>query len=294
MKKMFFAVAVAALSMASCSKEPSTVSNNSDQILLGGSVMSVEARGAGAINSGYTSFVAGVVAYDANITAPIFNQAVTFVNGTKSAVSGQKYPATGNVNFVGYAPETATVNSGVASFTIDGKDDVMYASEKTGSKADATLGTHPELAFAHKLTQLQFKVKADDATAQSVWSTIKKITIEDQHNTFDLDLTTGTLTATGTANNSIAAFEGSLAVDLTAQVADYVMVEAGKASVKAIVVSEKGGSEVSIAVNIPAAATFVAGTAYEITLNLKGTENIQVSATVAEWLVGTPQTVDVE
>lgn len=121
------------------------------------------------------------------------------------------YPETGYVNFYAYYPkvESPTYETSAikASYTIDGTQDIMWATPVDGTsaipKAKSNNGTaptqqQPNFAFVHKLQQIKFCLKAGTG-----WDTsdnnskVKSISITNTYKTVSLNVVTGELTWTG-------------------------------------------------------------------------------------------------
>ena len=96
----------------------------------------------------------------------------------------------------GFAPQ-ATINAGQVAYTISGKEDIMVTSEISGSRTD---NTGKELTFNHLLTQLKFKLVAEDADAITYWGSITSITVKNVEKNLVLKLNTGELSIATTSN----------------------------------------------------------------------------------------------
>lgn len=135
-------------------------------------------------------------------SADIINGVLEFSDSkTPVAFSPTKYyPFNDRMYFCGLYPSTAWTSIGTtASFTFDGKDDVMAAAEVNSTKSEAQAAT-PVLAFRHLLTLLTVKVKASDADAATAWGNLKEITLAKVGNgapftTVAVDLATGSAAA---------------------------------------------------------------------------------------------------
>lgn len=105
-----------------------------------------------------------------------------------SGAENPYYPADETIPlyFIGLYPTAATegdpdwtfsAEKSEASFTFDGKADVMHAGEVSKSKGEylAEDGKAPALAFAHQLTLLHVYLKAENENAQAAWGEITGI-----------------------------------------------------------------------------------------------------------------------
>jgi hypothetical protein len=63
--------------------------------------------------------------------------------------------------------------------TLDGKTDLMYATQISSNKAAATATDYPTLTFKHLATRLVVSVKAENAEAVVMWGNLKKIELVD-------------------------------------------------------------------------------------------------------------------
>lgn len=289
MKKTMILAAAAVFTMVSCVKERIGVENGTQPaIVLGSSVSTIATRGP--VDSDYTTLTAGVVGYtgSATVAAPTFIQdPITFTNGLSTTVTGQYYPSDGSaVKFVGYAPAGAALAAGIATFAIDGTQDVMYAPEVSGTKA---VTTAPNLAFVHKLTQLQFQVAAQDAAAIAAWGNVTKIEVLGRENSIALNLATGAAAASGSA--VFTAFTGSQALTTTlAGAGEGTMIyplSSAALSLKVYTANNTAGQPIDLT-----SQTFAAGNAYKVNLTFKAAA-VTLTATVTDWIDGSSVSQDI-
>lgn len=137
-----------------------------------------------------------------------------------SATDKMYYPATGKVNFVAYYPystdnslkPTSPTDAPIYNIKVTQQDpqkdiDLLYAART--ADYDKTSGT-VQLDFKHKLSKLIINVVPDIANgvtveeAQSVELSIKNL-----YETATMDITNGTLSATGTNTHTITGFSAS-------------------------------------------------------------------------------------
>ena len=215
----------------------------------------------------------------------------------------------------GFYPSTWSPAANNATFTVDGKTDVMATTEYTTTKGQAKENTYPALAFNHLLTQLIIKVQADDAG--TVGTEVNKIELVGVDNTDNVPTTctytyaTNTVEFSGTAG-PLAAYKTGTDDAFTSQteklttegaVVAYVLCPAitnpssntdyklkvsyaGTETTVPIDLKQKGSSETAFTGS-------TAGYAFNVTLNFIATE-IKATATVTDWLEGGETTVDVE
>ena len=173
--------------------------------------------------------------------------------------------------------------AGKVTFTNpDGTVDALLAGEVVGSKND---NTGKVLKFAHKTTQLKFKVVAD--ASLTAGTTVNKITVLNAELPNGFDLTTGTATYGQPASLDVPGL--TTPVEITATAAD-----AGKP----VMIKPMSGNTVSLDIETSTAifngvtatirddAEFKEGKAYTITLTFKQ-QSLSLTATVAEWTTGT-------
>lgn len=189
----------------------------------------------------------------------------------------------------GFAPQAA-INTGQVAYTISGKEDIMVTSEISGSRTD---NTNKELTFNHLLTQLKFKLVAENADAITYWGSITSITVKDVEKDLVLNLNTGELTVAPTPNKGdLEVSEGFTSKELTTTPAEngYIMV---LPSTTAYVLNIKTAENTQgVDVTISPVVT-VKGTAHEITLTFKRSE-IASSAKTTPWTTGDPGSGEVK
>jgi len=189
----------------------------------------------------------------------------------------------------GFAPQ-ATINAGQVAYTISGKEDIMVTSEISGSRTD---NTGKELTFNHLLTQLKFKLVAEDADAITYWGSITSITVKNVEKNLVLKLNTGELSIATTSNKGdleVSEEFTSKALTTTPAENGYIMV---LPSTTAYVLNIKTAENTQgVDVTISPVVT-VKGTAHEITLTFKRSE-IASSAKTTPWTTGDPGSGEVK
>ena len=229
-----------------------------------------------------------------------------------------------NAYFVAYYPEATEVSSNVATLTIDGKTDILYAERyDAGSYTSITTNT---MTFKHALAQIKVICKgAADATQgviDEVWGKITKIEIETKAKatyTYATQKFAYAVSATGGATSDKLALLGS---DYNALAANGVQIPAATAAiptsgsndegviaagmfapddeasstaaVKLIITTQKD-SESAVENNVDVQlmngvtqAAFISGKTHTVTLTFNSKEkNITVTGTkVEEWTPG--------
>lgn len=334
MKKVFLSMAALALVLASCSKEEVPGTNpdevtNAVAIRIGQTVKGLETK-APVVNG--SKVEATVLMHDAGSTSAewdkfnaVYQNTVTsndFTNdadratvstGTFTAASegdgGEVtlaptlyYPSKSSTNhafLAAVAPKGSLDGQTVKMAKVDGEQDVMYAPAKDfGAKPSGSV-TASKLEFAHKTTQLIFKMKMT-AAAGGEWggtATLKSISLVDAQLPEAVNFTNGTVSWTTAAPFAIPG-TGNWTIGTTeAQAGNAVMVKAGGVKVN---VEINGGGKTYTYNDVvvmkdgtpttPLAA--VEGKSHIITLSVTEPEKassateIKATATVAKWVDG--------
>ena len=240
-------------------------------------------------------------------------------NTAKGFSTPAYYPSDGATLYLcGLYPATnwAANQTTEASYTFDGKSDIMAAAEASSSKPQAQAGTFPALAFKHLLTKLVIKVAAENQAAIDAWGNVTDITLtkaatSEPYSKVTVTLADGTAatgtafattkasfpfyTMTGNTYNEDAFATQTLVLTTTPTNAAYSLVApitaTGTADFTLLVKATQGATEgVTVPVNLKGTDTNAfsgdtQGKAFEVTLTFKATE-IQAKATVAAWETG--------
>ena len=292
MKKFILSI-LAIAAMASCTKtsEDDVDPNVPVEIKLGGSITALskaavttntftaQVASSGITNNYTTSLWSGTDAGKINVN-----------NGSVTFTQTEYYPNDGGTVYMkGFAPQ-ATINAGQVAYTISGKEDIMVTSEISGSRTD---NTNKELTFNHLLTQLKFKLVAEDADAITYWGSITSITVKNVEKDLVLKLNTGELSIATTSNKGdleVSEEFTSKALTTTPAENGYIMV---LPSTTAYVLNIKTAENTQgVDVTISPVVT-VKGTAHEITLTFKISE-IASSAKTTPWTTGDPGSGEVK
>lgn len=142
-----------------------------------------------------------------------------------------QYPASGTVYAVGLYPYSAEDAEGSkwenkdssgassnshATRTITGEDDLMFAPQVWGTKANPISSA---LAFNHQLTWLKINVIAESHDAIDAWGNVENIKVTSPASKLTVSFSTNPATASfnyGTTTD-IVAFDGSLPLKITSQ-----------------------------------------------------------------------------
>ena len=208
-----------------------------------------------------------------------------------SVSSAQYYNANAGLNafFMAFYPAAGSMSANTVNWTITGQEDIIVApSVSAGNKASPVAAA---LAFAHKLTQLQFEVIASSATAQSHWGTLTSIKVN-ADTALELTLSTNALASASTpVNTDLSAAQSGVSFPLTiptgtATAAGIVMVKPG--TLGAIKVTTATSPEQTV--SISGLSNTLAGNAHKITLTFNELGAITFTATLTDWVDGTDGT----
>ena len=102
-----------------------------------------------------------------------------FTHGEEQLLDDVIYPKENEVSFVGMHPQDnwSTTDGTSATYTFDGKDDVMFAPQVSGKYAE-NVDVWPTLTFKHLLTWLKIEMVADNEAVSNAWGKVKNITIK--------------------------------------------------------------------------------------------------------------------
>ena len=212
MKKMtkFFALALLAGAMVSCSTEDTAPSTQNDKVAVqftGGINVNTRAAGVAWANGDRIGiFMTGA---DQALSADAIKEGVDNVcyqtSGSIafSPISGGKtiyYPIDGNVDFYSYYPQTTVsdykVALNVADQTSQEAIDFMYAQTKGCHKSIPQV----ELKFNHMLSNLVLNVQPGNGLTEDDLNKLK-VTIKDQNTTATFNLADGVISGEGNPDN---------------------------------------------------------------------------------------------
>jgi len=260
-------------------------------IVNAGSAFSASLFRVDATGSAYPSDYTGVAALPAAVSASgsltITPDQYYQMNGDNTALLGV-YPAVGSGG-------TWSATAGTASYTVDGKTDIMATTFASGNKNSA----QPALVFSHLLTQVHVNVYAASQTAIDLWGDVVSIAIVGREPACTLTLpapgASGAATAafSGTATDlALSNADGSAASSLTVTAIDkadaqpfgYCMFAPTTAALTLKIVTSKGATN-TVAL---ASATFEKGKAYEVAIKMELSGFISDdNVTITGWENGT-------
>ena len=221
------------------------------------------------------------------------NQAVNSdADGKLSFQNVQYYPADAEkLYFYAYSPvSTSGFSAGTASatptvaWTINGQQDIMYASVVSGiGKVSAgTTQPQPEFTFNHLLKQVRFKLVKGEGFGDGIYASSVKIT--NCRTQASLNLITGALTFTGNADQSIG-FSGNYAIQKSGVEIGSLLCQAGETDLDIEIVA--AGVTYKTSVTLKSTSTDItaggAGVSHLVTLTFIGTQ-IVPSATITDWV----------
>lgn len=212
MKKMtkFFALALLAGAMVSCSTEDTAPSTQNDKVAVqftGG--INVSTRAAGMAWADGDKIGIFMTEAGKTLSADVIKEGVDNVcyqtsgSSAFSPISGGKtifFPIDGDVDFYSYYPQTTVNDYKVALNMADQKSqeaiDFMYAKITGCNKANPQV----ELKFNHKLSKLVLNVQPGDGLTEDDLNKLK-VTIKDQNTTATFNLADGVISGEGNPAN---------------------------------------------------------------------------------------------
>lgn len=128
-----------------------------------------------------------------NNTEVALHTTARFTNGEAQLLNDAVYPKEGGnpVYFVGMHPQgwSGPEAGTSASYTFDGKDDVMFAPHISGVYGGNTTGDKwPTFTFKHLLTWLRIEMAAESEAVRDAWGKVTKLTVKSRNKvTVDLN-----------------------------------------------------------------------------------------------------------
>lgn len=222
------------------------------------------------------------------------NEAVdSDADGKLSFTNKQYYPADAEkLYFYAYSPVSTGYTAGTASaaptvaWTIDGTQDIMYASavDGIGKVSAGTDQPQPKFTFNHLLKQVRFKLVKGEGFGDGIYASSVKIT--NCRTQASLNLITGSLTFKGYADQSIG-LSGNYAIQMAENAAEIgcVLCQAGETDLDIEI--EAAGVTYKTSVTLTSSSTDItaggAGVSHLVTLTFIGTQ-IVPSASITGWL----------
>lgn len=293
MKKMIFSLlAIAAMTSCTTTSEDEIDPNAPVEIKLNAGVEAL-ARAEVTLTTGIASGVQfaridGTTTDWTTISTISLTGSIAATTGTITFNPSQYYPVDGsNTNIVGFYPAATSITDGVASMTITGQEDVIYANPTSGSKG----APMTSIAFNHLLTQFNFAIKREAASTDDDITNVS-VTIKDANTTFKLALADGTLSDWNTAVSTIIPITNGTATTTTSTATQKIMLQPKMSSITLTVSADEYDAQ-DITIQGTDENKFQAGKAYTITLTFKGT-GIAPSAAITVWEDGTAGGADVE
>lgn len=178
----------------------------------------------------------------------------------------------------GYYP-VGTLSNGVVTFTNTvGDQDVMMTSIEDAGTRSTSASTPTALTFAHKLSQLNFKIQKDESLQGTV--TLTSITVQNVKLPTGFDITTGTINYADATNLLVSGITSQTIGDIAAAGNPIMIEPLSSTTLKLDVVTSQGTfNDINVTVD---EANTNGGNSYTITLSFKQKE-VTTTATVTPW-----------
>lgn len=207
------------------------------------------------------------------------------------------YPGTGSWLYaVSVSPAAVPDDSGNVSYTLTGKEDLLYAPEIRGNKwegdrfsGNGNPGRDKPLEFAHLLTRLQFKARKKETDGQVV--TITSVRVNEALSRVTLPLATGIPSFEGSPGLSLLPGNSGAGMDVpdngTKVTLGYLLLPPLQAGATyTLTVQTSAGTFSSIPIVFAdgsSAMKFQAGVSHEITLSISDATLSILSVTATPW-----------
>ena len=182
-----------------------------------------------------------------------------------------------------YVTSATSGSAPVLHFTTDGSKDVMYTTAVTGSR----LSPASEVTFKHALTQLSFELKDEDGLFPFPITGVKLMGVNTRA---QINIETGALANWNTPGSvDLSSTSITLQAGKPEPLGAVVMLQPEVASYDLEVTYTDGTIKVKTAKVTPvdeSTNTFVAGKAYKITINFRGSRPIELTAKLTPWQAG--------
>lgn len=215
-------------------------------------------------------------------------------DNTYSFSSPQYFPSDGTaLDFYAYSPviTDAAYSGTVATWTLDGTQDILWASGGNHRKVSSTNGetptqSQPNFVFAHKLALLNINIVKGTGFSEKINITSMKVLAV--KNNVSLDLTTGVLTPKDAADATNDINVPQVGADHTDAITDasalYGRIMLPKADSYQLLITTTGGITYPT-VTLNPTEGYKEGFKYDVTLTFNGTE-ITPTYSIKEWAEG--------
>lgn len=286
---------LALAALVGCSKSESGNASFGDDVhiaLSAGIPTASIAPGSRAVVETGTAFTAGVAGWETDAAVAYGNAATWYTTANITAstavqpvklAASQVYNANNGIKtyMKAWYPAGAPVDGAVTFPNTDGTVDVLLAGPISGSKND---NTGKVLQFAHKSTQLKFKVVADASLVGG--TTIRKISVLNAELPTGIDLTSDAVTYAAAATLDVPGIPADKEISTTAAVVgEPVMIRPMSGNTVTLRIETSSATFERVTATIDDDTNFVEGKAYTITLTFKQ-QSLSLTATVAEWTKG--------
>lgn len=275
--------------------------------------------GAGADWSGFVAVSSNTITTGTGaLTARANTSTATFKAGTTTNVTlaptlYYNTDGTTKSHLAAVAPVGTLAASGtiVTMNDVDGQQDVMYATAVDAGN-EGSPASPITLSFNHLTTQLNFKVKMTEVSGGGTgeWDnrtvTVKSIKVQSAQLPKSVDAANGTVVWNSASPLFVPGINNTVLSATVAEVGNPIMIK-GEALVKLDVILTVSGKGDLQFTNVPikdntSDLTTVTGSSHLITLNViepevasgSGVAIIDVTATVAQWIVGTPGSAELK
>ena len=291
MKRFFPILAVALLFMAGCEKD---VTNGSVEIKFSGNVAQIQTRVSGTDGTIWNSNDA-VGIYMIKADPGTFSAANILADNKQHTASGgatAKFtPADGmhlfypnnssDVKFAAYYPYSSSVTDFKLPIDVSNQSnlsaiDVLY-SPVTTDGYNRTTNSPVQLKFAHSLSKLVFKISNNATITEPVANGITAA-VSNQKTSGELDLTNGTITASGTATTVVSDGRAVVVAEGIAMVEMIVLPSASTANMNFTFVNNAGQI---FTVTIPN-SSWEGGCRYTYNIKL-GNEKAEIDSDIEPW-----------
>lgn len=291
MKTLVFSM-LAMAAMVSCTSESDPIEEIDNgqpvEIKMTAGVITVETTKAVIASDG--TFTPKIVGWESTV-APTTASAPKWTSAPTSAISGSASgasieltpkafynPDKANSTYIrGYYPEGTPSNGVVTLSNTTGSEDIIMTDLVDAGNKTST--TSPSLTFAHKLSQLNFKVLAGEGFANDI--TLTSITVKNVALPTGFNLITGAITYDAATNLLVPGISDPTIAAAEASVGSAIMVKPISSTTLKLDIVTSAGTFSDVSTTLSKIDTN-GGTSYTITLTFKQKE-ITTTASVTAW-----------
>lgn len=197
---------------------------------------------------------------------------------TDDGIASPVYPPDGAYLYLVAVAPAVTPQDGVATYTLTGGQDLLYAGELRGNMWDGErfagntyVQNDKPLRFNHLLTRLHFKARKGQSSNSDVQ--ITRITVNGAKTQAAVPLATGVPSFSGSTGMSLAPVSGSITGTTPTDLGSLMLPPADESAYTLTVETSVGTySDVQITYNGSASGFLQAGMSHEVTLNISYNE----------------------